>query len=379
MSASTSVVPASGVISFSRGVPPPDVFPAKELAECARAVVARDAATVLNYGPAAGYGPLREWIAERHGVPARHVLVTPGSLLGLGLLARVLLADGGRAIVEAPTYDRMLRILRAAGAEIETVPRGREGLDLDALEARLRRGRAPRLLYAMPTFHNPTGLTLATAERRRLLDLAREHEVTVLEDDPYGLVRFEGEAPPTLLELSRADAPDGDWAVFSSSFSKTVAPGLRVGYQVLPERLAAAVEQLAADTYVSPPILPQAELFEFVSRGLFTPNLERVRAILGTRHDAMVGALAAELPAGASWTHPGGGYFLWLDLPPSVDTRQLLVHALENGVSFVPGGDFYAEDGGESAARLAFSFPSPEEIREGVRRLGSLVRELAPS
>lgn len=369
-----SVIPAAGLISFARGVPSPDLIPVEEFADCARAVIERDGRTVLNYGPPAGYGPLREWLGARHGVAAERVIVTPGSFQGLGFLARHLLVDGGRVVVEAPTYDRMLHQLLGLGAAVDTVPLGEEGLDLDALGAVLARRPAPRLLYTMPTFHNPTGRTLPLEQRRALVELAAERETLLCEDNPYGLLRFEGEHPPGLLDLALEQGAD-EWVVLSSSFSKSVAPGARVGYLVVPPRLVPAMEAQATGAYVSPPILPQAELLEFLSRGLLEPNLRRVCGLLRARHDAMVETLAEELPDGAAWSRPGGGYFLWLDFPPGVRAEPLLARALERGVSFVPGGGFYHGPGGEGSARLAFAFPSPGEIREGVRRLGALVRE----
>lgn len=367
------------MISFARGVPSPDILPVEELAECARAIIASEGRTVLNYGPAGGYPPLREWIGMRHGVPPEQVVITPGSLMGLNFVARHVFRHGGRAIVEAPSYDRMHRILRALGVDVEEVPLSKDGLDLDFLAALLKRSPAPRLIYTMPTFHNPTGRSLSLSQRRHLVDLAREHGVLICEDDPYGLIRFEGEALPSLHELAHEKGSGGEWAIFSSSFSKTVAPGLRVGYLILPKRLVVAVEDLAAASYVSPPILPQAELFEFVRRGWFEPNLGRVRTILRSRHDAMIATLETHFPPGAEWSRPGGGYFLWLQLPEGVQSESLLARALENGVSFVKGSDFYAGAGGESAARLSFSFPSIDQIRDGIQRLAAWVREIAPT
>src|SRR5919197_3021265 len=183
-------------ISFARGIPAPECLPVEELADCARAAIERDGDTVLSYGPVGGYGPLREWIAERHGVDPGRVLVTNGSLEGLNLLLAHYAARG-RLLVEAPTYDRPLKVAARIGAEVRTIPQDEDGLDVDALERELRRDPAPAFLYALPTFQNPSGRTLPLERRRQLLELAREHELTVLEDDPYGLVRFEGEPPPT--------------------------------------------------------------------------------------------------------------------------------------------------------------------------------------
>jgi 2-aminoadipate transaminase len=349
-------------ISFARGNPAPECLPVTELADCARAVLERDVDTVLSYGPVAGYGPLRDWIAGRHEVDPARVLVTNGSLQGMVFLAERY--RGARVLVESPTYDRPLKILAAHGVEVTPIAMDDEGLDPAALEEALAAGEKPAFLYTIPTFQNPSGRTLSVERRRRLVELAREHDLLVLEDDPYGLVRYEGEAPPTLFELE-----GGELVAYSSSFSKTIAPGLRVGYFVLPSPLERDLETLAVSTYITPVLLGQATVYEFLRRGNFEPNLERVRGLLGARRDAMLSALAAELP-GARWSHPEGGYFIWLELPEGSDTAALLATAGEAGVTYVPGTDF---GGAPNTARLAFSFVSPEEIAEGVRRLAGLV------
>ena len=351
-------------ISFARGVPAPECIPVELLADCARAVVERDGENVLSYGSSSGYEPLREWIAERHGVEPGRVLVTNGSLQGLVFLAERF--AGGRVLVESPTYDRPLKILAAAAVDVAAVAMDDEGLELEALEEALARGPKPAFLYTIPTFQNPSGRTLSDERRRRLIGLARDRDLLVLEDDPYGLVRFEGEAPPTLFELD-----GGERVIYSSSFSKTIAPGLRVGYFVLPAELERELEALAVSTYITPALLGQATVFEFLHRGLLAPNLERIRPLLAARRDAMLESLERELP-GARWSRPEGGYFVWLELVEDADAAGLLARAGSAGVSFVPGVDF---GGAPNTARLAFSFVSPEEIREGVRRLAALVAE----
>jgi DNA-binding transcriptional MocR family regulator len=358
------------VISFARGVPTPDALPVEELADCARAAIERDGRAVLSYGAGGGYGPLREWLGERHGVDPGRIILTNGSLQGFVFLAQQLLAGGGRVFVEAPTYDRPLKILGELGAEIVAIPQDEEGLDLDALERELGRGSAPAFLYAIPTFQNPSGRTLPLERRRRLAELAAERTLLVLEDDPYGLVRYDGEPLPTVFELE-----GGTNVAYSSSFSKTVAPGARVGWFVLPAELAKRIETRANDTYISPPFLGQATILEFISRGRFEPNLERVRSLLGARRDAMLQALEhLELPDGTSWSRPEGGYFLWVDLPDGIDAGELLRRATEADVTFVKGADFFAPGtGGTSSLRLAFSFVSPEEIAEGMARLAALL------
>jgi 2-aminoadipate transaminase len=345
-------------ISFARGVPAPECLPVAELADCARTVIERDGTTVLSYGPSPGYRPLLGWLAERHAVDPARIFITNGSLQGFVFLAQRL-APGKRVLVERPTYDRPLKILRELGAEIVPVACDDEGLDPDALERELSVGDAA-FLYLIPTFQNPSGRTLPLERRRRVVELARRYGVLVLEDDPYGLVRFEGEPLPSLFELS------GGETAYSSSFSKTIAPGLRVGWFVLPEGLAAEIAATATGTYITPVLLGQATVYEFVARGLFEPNLERVRGLLGARRDAMLAALAARLPDCES-SRPEGGYFVWLS-GGGVDSGELLQRAEQAGVTFVKGTDF---GGDPDSLRLAYSFVSPAEIVEGVDRLAS--------
>jgi 2-aminoadipate transaminase len=349
-----STLEAVEVISLARGVPAPDCIPVEELADCARAAIERDGTTVLSYGPVGGYQPLREWIAERHAVEASRVLVTNGSLQGLAFLADRF--AGARVLVEQPTYDRPLKLLAARGVDVTAVPMDDDGLDLDALAEALDSGPEPAFLYTIPTFQNPSGRTLSVERREQLVRLARERDLLVLEDDPYGLVRFEGDPPPTLFELA-----GGEGVVYSSSFSKTVAPGLRVGYFVLPPALDAELEALAVSTYITPVLLGQATVFEFLRRGNLDSNLERVRDLLRVRRDAMLDSLEQELPS-ATWTRPQGGYFVWVELPQEVRDAP--------GVAFVPGTDF---GGAPNTARLAYSYVSPDEIREGIRRLNAAV------
>lgn len=359
-----SVVPPAGTISFARGVPSPDMFPFERLAEAARRAVDRHGRAALNYGPPGGFGPLREWIAVRHGVRPEQVLVTPGSMIALRFLVEHLLGDGGHAVVEAPTYDRMLHLLRGAGAEVDAV-------EPERLEEAL--GSRPRLLYVMPTFHNPTGRTLSLARREALADAIVEHGTTVVEDDPYGLLRLDGDAPPHLHRLL-VERGACEQAILLSSFSKSIAPGLRVGYVVLPERLVSAIEAIATATYVSPPLFAQAQVFEFLDARWLEPQLEDARAFLRPRRDALLEVLQAELGGRATWTRPEGGYFLWLDLLGSdAEAENVARRARAAGVAVVPGTGFFAGAGGEQSLRLSFSHPSVEEIREGARRLAAVI------
>jgi DNA-binding transcriptional MocR family regulator len=360
------------MISFARGVPSPDILPVSELADAAKRVIEAEGAKVLNYGPPFGYLPLREHLAEEHGVDPSRVVLTPGALQAFNFVSQALLHDRSRTVVEGPTYDRALVVLRGAGASIEAVQLTDDGLDLDRLETLLASNDAGgvRLLYLIPTFQNPSGRSLSVDQRHAVVELAKAQGVTVFEDDPYRLIRYEGEALPSLHELA-----GGEGVIFSSSYSKTAAAGLRVGYIVIPESLVASITAIASSTYISPPLLPQAAIHHLIDRGLFNPTLERTVAHLRARRDATLGALTDEFPDGCIWSRPEGGYFLWVDLPEGVEAAELLVDAEAEGVTFIKGADFFDDGSGANSLRLAFSFPSVEEIQQGVAVIGRLLQD----
>ena len=362
------------MISFARGIPSPDLFPVGELAEASRRAFAKHSDTALNYGPPAGFRPLAERLGNRHGVAPGRVVITPGSYILLTLLVRVL-AGSGPVLVEAPAYDRVNSLLRQEGARVAVIPHNGHGVDLAALDGHLAAGDVPAFLYVMPTVHNPTGTTMAPPDRERLADLAVRHGLLLVEDDPYGQLRFGGEPVTPLHGLLEARGA-GHLAVFASSFSKTVAPGLRVGYGVLPEQLAGPVTEAALETYVSPPMWPQAVVHEFLAAGFLPGHLARVRAMLRERRDALTGALEAGLGGQARWDTPDGGYFLWLELPGDLRSDDLLADCERAGVTFAPGPGFFYDGGGERYARLCFSFPSLDDIRVGADRLTAAARRL---
>ncbi len=357
-------------ISFARGAPAPECLDQALIARCARAALERDGTTILSYGAGGGYGPLREVLAERHGVEPGRVFLTTGGLQGFVFYVAAQLAlRPGRVLVEGPTYDRPLKILAREGAEVVSLAMDEEGLDLDALEVELARGGEISFLYTIPTFQNPSGRTIGLERRRRLVEIAAVANLPILEDDPYGRVRYGGEPLPSIHELEA-----GERVTFTSSFSKTVAPGLRIGYFVVPTSMVTDYDDRAVSTYISPSLLPQAIVHELIASGAFEPNLDRVRGLLKGRKDAMLAALAAEMPAGTSWSTPEGGYFLWVDFAGDVDAAELLTRATAAGVTFVRGTDFFpGAAAGQSSARLAFSYETPERIAEGVAILASLL------
>lgn len=369
-----SVLPASGMISFARGIPAPELFPADELAEAARLAFRRHSATALNYGPPAGFSLLQEWLGDQYRAPADRVVITPGSYMLLTLLARVLVTPRRPVLVEVPSYDRVNRLLRRSGAQIVPIRRSRAGLDLAALEDYLATGERPAFFYVMPAFHNPTGTTLTAADRELLADLAVRHDLMLIEDDPYGLLRFDGESPPSLRSLLEARGA-GRLSVLVSSFSKVIAPGLRVGYGVLPEHLVQGVAGAALDAYVSPPLWPQAEVYEFLAAGFLPAHLARIRELLRLRRDALVAGLADGLDGcAADWLIPDGGYFVWLELPRQLSAADLLTDCERAGVTFLPGAGFFIDGGGDNSARLSFSFPSVGEVSVGADRLAAAAR-----
>jgi DNA-binding transcriptional MocR family regulator len=362
-------------ISFARGAPSPDIMPAAALRACADRALAGDPAGALSYGAGSGYPPLRDWIAERHGVEPEQVMVTNGSLEG-GIMVFDLLVEAGEAVVvEAPSYDRTLLALREHGAALLAVPLEPDGIDIGGLEAALEAGAAPRFIHTIPNFHNPAGCTLSMAKRRRLLELAVERDFLIFEDDPYGELRFEGEELPTMLSLDKAER-----VIYASSFSKTIAPGVRVGYLIGPEETIAALTRVAVNTYISPNMLAQAIVGEFCRSGAIEQSIATVKEALRERRDAVAGALERHI-AEARFVLPEGGYFLWVELPEDVDTGELAGAALERGVSFVRGSDFMLE-GGANALRLAYSAVTPEQAEEGVQRLAEALaglRDRAPA
>jgi 2-aminoadipate transaminase len=361
-------VGVTDTISFARGAPSLDIIDVDGLRAAADRAFTSDPGGMTGYGTSVGYPPLREWIAERHQVDPKQVLVTNGSMQADAFLFDALVAPGDSVLVERPTYDRTLLSLRNRGADVRMVELEPDGIDVAAVERVLSAGARPKLAHIIPNFQNPAGYTLSADKRRRLIELARAHEFTIFEDDPYVALRFEG--TPLATMLSMVD----DGVVYASSFSKTVCPGIRVGYLVGPEELIARIAKIATSTYISPSMVSQAIVNEFCRSGAIDSSIETVRAALRERAQALCAALTSELP---DWRFvaPEGGYFLWLDLPRGTDVNALFEAAAGRGVQFVKGSDFVL-DGAESSLRLAYSGVTPEQIQLGVSRLAEAYAEL---
>jgi DNA-binding transcriptional MocR family regulator len=358
-------------ISFARGAPSLDIVDVDGLRDAAVRAFESDPAGTTAYGTSVGYPRLRSWIADRHGVEPERVLVTNGSMQADAFLFEQLVRSGDDVIVERPTYDRTLLSLRGRGARVHAVELQPDGIDTDALAELLSGGPStvqPTLAHIIPNFQNPAGYTLSYEKRRRLLELAADHSFMVFEDDPYVELRFSGETLPTMLSM------DPERVVYASSFSKTVCPGIRVGYLVGPPDLIAAIGQLATNTYISPNMVAQSIVYEFCASGAIERSIETVKAALSERAQALANALSSEL-ADAQFEIPQGGYFMWVTLPEGTDVGALYQAAAERGVAFVKGTDFLLE-GGENTLRLAYSGVTPEQIDTGIARLAEAYRSL---
>jgi 2-aminoadipate transaminase len=358
----------TNTISFARGAPSLDIVDVDGLRAAAQSVFTNDPAGVTAYGTSIGYPPLRKWIAEHHQVEPAQVLVTNGSMQADAFLFDVLVHPGDAVIVERPTYDRTLLALRNRGADVRPVELEDDGIDVAALERVLIAGAKPKLAHIIPNFQNPAGYTLSAPKRERLIELAHEHGFTIFEDDPYVALRFKGQSLPTMLSMA------GDAVVYASSFSKTVCPGVRVGYLVGPADLIAQVAKLATSTYISPNMIAEGIVYEFCRSGALERSIETVKAALRERSSTLCEALRRELPD-ARFVEPEGGYFLWVELPRGTDVGALFTAAAERGVQFVKGTDFVL-DGGESTLRLAYSGVTTGEIAEGVTRLADAYAEV---
>src|SRR6201996_8297229 len=335
-------------ISFARGAPSADILPHEQVREAAQKSLANDWETALSYGVGIGHPGLCRWVAERHGgVDPKQVMITNGSLEAGAMLFAHLVEPGTRVAVEQPTYDRTLLLLQQLGAELVPIPLEADGLDVGALESALAEGPI-EFVHVIPNAHNPAGCTLSMEKRRRLVELAAKHDFLIFEDDPYRELPFEGEPLETMLSID-----SGDRVVHASSFSKTVSPGVRVGYLVGPAAEIAKLAKKANETYISPNMLAESIVLELCTSGVLDENIDFVKGELKARCDALVAALREQIPE-AEFVVPQGGYFLWLDLAEGTDTVALLAESKGEGVSFVAGPDFMMS-GGENSLRLSFA------------------------
>ncbi len=376
------LVEKGDVISLAGGLPDPRSFPREAIAEIAGYVVKEYGEKALQYSPTRGVAfflnAVRDF-AKRHGIEVRDgdgLMATVGSQQGLYLIGRTLLDPGDIVVTEEPAYLGAIQAFRVAGARFLTVPIDGQGLRTDLLEERLRslpeeEKKKLKIVYTVATCNNPSGTTLPLERRRHLLEIAEEFDLLIVEDDPYRFITFaESEATP-IKSLDKAGR-----VIYMSSFSKILAPGLRLGWLAAPEPIVTKLELVKQSIDLHTPSLTQYIAAEALTRGVVDQHLPRIRRLYREKRDAMLAALEEYMPQGVKWTKPIGGFFVWTWFPANINSRQLLARAIEKGVAFVPGDAFYPNGGGENTARLNFSYPSPEEIREGVRRLAEALRDM---
>jgi 2-aminoadipate transaminase len=373
-----------GMISFGGGLPAPDVFPVERFGEACQRVLANHSAHALQYGETEGYAPLRELVAEnmrRYGINAssQNVLITAGSQQALDLIGKLLINSGDRVLVEAPTYLGALQAFNVYGAEYASVPVDEDGLQTDQLEDHLRSG--VKFMYILPNFQNPAGTTLSEPRRHELVRLAEKYGIPVIEDDPYGQLRYEGENLPSLVVLDCKLAGRGNNfssgnIIYLSTFSKTLAPGLRIGWIVAPPEVISKLAQLKQGADLHTSTFNQFLAYEVAKDGFLEQHVKLIRKVYSERRDVMLEALSEFFPPSVTWTHPKGGLFLWVTLPAGIDIQAIFKAAVEQNVAFIPGDSFYGKDYSvtEGHMRLNFSNAKPDQIREGIRRLAKVVK-----
>jgi len=371
------------VISLAGGMPAPELFPLKEVEEACIRVLRNRGSDALQYSTTEGYSPLRELIVEkmsRYGILATldNVLITSGSQQALDLVGKVLLDPGDVIIVEAPTYVGAIQAFTAYQASYASVPLDDEGMVVDVLEQRIIETH-PKFTYVLPNFHNPGGVTLSRERRERLVSLARQYGVPLVEDDPYGELRFEGEhiAPIVVIDADRnGEQREGYFkgdVVYMSTLSKTLSPGLRLGWIVAPVEVVDKLVQAKQGADLHTNTFSQMVAYEVIGDGFLEEHVRKIRDVYRQRRDAMLAAMDQYFPEEVSWTRPQGGLFLWVKLPEAVDSQELLEKALQEKVAFVPGTAFYADGRGRDAMRLTFATCPTEVIDEGINRLGKAI------
>jgi len=371
------------IISFGGGLPAPEVFPVKKFQEACNTVLKTEAALALQYSTTEGYRPLREMIARRTAryavsVTPENILITSGSQQALDFIGRIFINQGDHIVVENPTYLGALQAWNAYGAQYIPVPSDEDGMITEELEKALRIG--PKFIYILPNFQNPSGVTLSLERRRQLVELADRYGVPIVEDDPYGQLRFEGDHLPSVVSLdSKYRGDNGCYTgnvIYLSTFSKILAPGIRLAWVIAPEQVIRKLVQAKQAADLNTAAFNQLVAYEVGRDGFLDEHAKVIRATYKERRDVMLEMMEEMFPPGVHWTRPQGGMFLWGVLPETMDAAEVLKIAIERKVAFVPGESFHPNGGGKNTMRLNFSYSNPETIRAGITRLGTVLKEL---
>jgi len=372
------------LISFAGGLPAPELFPIEEMKAACDVVLSEAGAQALQYSTTEGYAPLREMLVRhmaRYGIKVEldNIVITSGSQQALDLIGKMLINAGDTILTETPSYLGALQAFTAYQAQYVTVPIDDDGLQVAQLEAALRTG--PKFMYILPNFQNPAGVTLSLTRRYDLIALAEEYGIPIVEDDPYGQLRFEGEHLKPLVVLDSeyegctgAGGYTGN-VIYTSTFSKTLAPGLRLGWIVAPKDVVSKIVQMKQGTDLQTSTFDQMVAYEVAHGGFLDQHVRRIREVYRGRRDLMLKTMEESFPAGVSWTRPQGGLFLWVTTPESINTVDLLKDAIQQKVAFVPGHSFHPTGGGHNTMRLNFSNATEEQIVEGIRRLSVAIKQ----
>jgi len=369
------------IISFAGGLPAPDVFPVERFQEASNHVLRKDAKKALQYSTTEGYLPLRELIiseilGEELNITPENVIITSGSQQALDLIGKVLLNPGDHILVESPTYLGALQAWNAYQAKYITVSMDDDGMQVDQLEDALRSN--PKFIYVLPNFQNPTGVTLSYERRKKLVELADKYGVPIVEDDPYRRLRYEGKDIPSVIEIDdefRGKTPYNGNVVYMSTFSKILAPGVRLAWVVGPTDVIKKMVQAKQGADLHTSTFNQYITYGVAKDGFVTKHIELIKNVYGERRNVMLGAMDRSFPPGVDWTKPNGGLFLWGRLPENINTVELLDKAVKEKVAFVPGSAFYPYSGGNNTMRINFSFSNTDEIEEGISRLGRVIAD----
>ncbi|MCK5685039.1 PLP-dependent aminotransferase family protein [bacterium] len=367
-----------GMISFAGGLPAPELFPVRDFNDAFDYVMENFSQEALQYGPTEGLPSLKCYLAEsmkKYDVPAEkdNILFTNGSQQALDLIGKVFINEGDKIITGCPTYLGAIQAWNAYGPEYLTVPLDENGMKMDCLEQTLKDNPDSKFIYILPNFHNPAGTTLTIDRRYKLVQLAAEYGVFIVEDDPYGELRYEAEDITPIIALHKENV------IYLSTFSKTLAPGLRLGWIVAPSDVTAKLIQAKQGADLHTGTLVQYLASDICERGLIKSHIRKIKAVYKTRRDLMLKMIEEHFPKEITYTHPLGGLFLWLQLPEHVNTKDLLDKAVEKKVAFVPGFAFYPNGGGDNCLRLNFSNANEENIVEGMKRLAVVLKEACNS
>ncbi len=363
------------VISFAGGLPAPEMFPLREVKEACNYILEHHGQEALQYGTTEGYPPLKEFLAEsmqKYGIPAvpGNILMTNGSQQALDLIGRLFINNGDKILTDAPTYLGAIQAWRVYKPQFVTIPLDEDGTNPDWVEKILKEHKV-KFIYILPNFHNPAGTTIPYERRQRLVELAAKYGTFIVEDDPYGELRFEGKDIAPLISMHKENV------IYLSTFSKTLSPGIRLGWIVAPEQVIARLVQAKQGADLHTSTFVQHIAHDVAERGIINRHVKRIRAVYKERRDVMLAAMEKYFPPGVTWTRPQGGLFLWVCMPEHVDSQELLEFAVEEEVAFVPGTAFYPDDqGGRNCMRLNFSNAKPEMIQEGIKRLGQAMLRL---